>query len=150
MLTGKVLGKAIREAIARKKVTQVEVAKHFGVRGPSVQDWLNRGTIGKEKLSELWAYFSDVVGPEHWGLASYPSASGMVPHVAEPTVGTLAGSPPIVWPFELLSYGRLNALRRALGAKRYNEAVKDLDNQLDIVLTKWEREASEKRAQAAA
>lgn len=27
-----------------------------------------KGSISKEKLPELWSYFSDVVGPEHWGL----------------------------------------------------------------------------------
>ncbi|WP_144290856.1 S24 family peptidase [Vandammella animalimorsus] len=46
----------------------MEVAEHFGVKPPSVQDWLKRGVISKDKLPELWAYFSDVVGPEHWGL----------------------------------------------------------------------------------
>lgn len=68
MLTGKRLGDAIRAAIKAKGVMQIDVAHHFGVRPPSVSDWLNRGTIAKEKLPELFAYFSDVVGPEHWGL----------------------------------------------------------------------------------
>ncbi|MCL2310785.1 MAG: XRE family transcriptional regulator [Proteobacteria bacterium] len=68
MLTGKALGEAIREAIRRKGVSQVEVADHFGVKPPSVQDWLNRGVIAKEKLPELWSYFSDVCTPAYWGL----------------------------------------------------------------------------------
>jgi hypothetical protein len=70
MLTGKALGDALREAISLKGVTQAAVAKHFRVQPPSVQDWLNRGVIAKEKLPELWRYFSDVAGPEHWGLPS--------------------------------------------------------------------------------
>lgn len=73
MLTGKELGEALRRAIALKGVKQVEVAEHFGVKPPSVQDWLKRGVIGKDKLPELWAYFSDVVGPEHWGLEAFPT-----------------------------------------------------------------------------
>ena len=68
MLTGEELGAAIRAAIQKKGVSQVAVAAHFGVKPPSIQDWMRRGTIGKEKLPRLWAYFSDVVGPEHWGL----------------------------------------------------------------------------------
>ncbi len=70
MLTGSDLGAAIRAAIAAKGVTQTTVAEHFGVRQSSITDWLKRGTISKDKLPELWAYFSDVVGPEHWGLSN--------------------------------------------------------------------------------
>jgi hypothetical protein len=71
MLTGENLGRALREAIELKGVTQKQVADHFGVKPPSVQDWLKRGVIAKDKLPALWAYFADVVGPEHWGLSSY-------------------------------------------------------------------------------
>lgn len=74
MLTGKELGSAIREAVDKKGVRLVDVATHFGVKPPSVQDWIHKGTISKARLPELWLYFSDVVGPEHWGLASFPQA----------------------------------------------------------------------------
>lgn len=70
MLTGKELGAAIGEAIKKKGVAKVAVARHFNVSSPSIQDWVNRGTISKEKLPVLWAFFADVVGPEHWGLKS--------------------------------------------------------------------------------
>lgn len=73
MFTGERLGEAIREAIRLKGITQVSLAKHFGVQPPSIQDWIKRGVIAKEKLPELWMFFSDVVGPEHWGLSSFPS-----------------------------------------------------------------------------
>ncbi|WP_124595913.1 hypothetical protein [Burkholderia stagnalis] len=69
MLTGKELGDALRIAIKKKAVTQKAVADHFGVKPPSVQDWINFGRIGKKHLNELVAYFADVVPPEHWGLA---------------------------------------------------------------------------------
>ncbi|WP_295378429.1 XRE family transcriptional regulator [uncultured Pseudacidovorax sp.] len=72
MLTGKELGAAIRAAIERKGVTQREVADFFGVKPPSVSDWINKGTIGKDKLVKLWQYF-DEVGPEHWGMSSFPT-----------------------------------------------------------------------------
>lgn len=72
MLTGKELGAAIREAIEKKGVTQRQVAQIFGVKPPSVQDWIKKGTVSKDKLPALWHYFSDVVGPEHWGLENFP------------------------------------------------------------------------------
>lgn len=84
MLTGKELGQAIRQAVELKDAAErkagrpgvrlVDVAAHFSVKPPSVQDWINKGTISKDKLPQLWLYFSDVVGPEHWGLASFPQA----------------------------------------------------------------------------
>lgn len=72
MLTGKELGAAIGEAITKKGVSKVKVAQHFGVKGPSVHGWIDTGTISKDKLPALWEYFSDVVGPEHWGLNTFP------------------------------------------------------------------------------
>lgn len=73
MLTGEQLGAAIETAIKKKAVTKKAVADFFDVKPPSIQDWIKRGTIGKEKLPKLWAYFADVVGPEHWGLTEYPA-----------------------------------------------------------------------------
>lgn len=72
MLTGKALGDAIAVAVERKGVSKAELARHFGVKPPSIQDWINRGTIDKAKLPGMWAYFADVVGPEHWGLTRFP------------------------------------------------------------------------------
>lgn len=77
MLTGVKLGAAIAAAIKKKKVTQRDVAAHFGVKPPSIQDWIKRGTIGKARLPELWAYFADVVGPEHWGLKQFPGGGSI-------------------------------------------------------------------------
>ena len=68
MLTGTALGKALAEAIRLKGVSKAAVARHFGIKGPSIYDWINHGRIGKQHLTELVAYFSDVVGPEHWGM----------------------------------------------------------------------------------
>ena len=73
MLTGKYLGDAIREAIRLKKASGAisgtrDVAGHFWIKTPSIYDWMKKGSIGKEKLQRLFEYFSDVVGPEHWGI----------------------------------------------------------------------------------
>lgn len=81
MLTGKPLGDAVAEAIRLKGVSKAAVARHFGIKGPSVYDWINHGRIGKQHLMEMVAYFSDVVGPEHWGMPA-PADSEW-----EPTLG---------------------------------------------------------------
>lgn len=77
MLKGKELGDAIKQAIDLKKdsgaiKSAAEVARHFGIQPPSLHGWIKRGTVAKDKLPKLWEYFSDVVGPEHWGLTNYP------------------------------------------------------------------------------
>ncbi|HAT7495358.1 TPA: hypothetical protein ACGASP_003086 [Raoultella ornithinolytica] len=77
MLSGKELGRAIEQAIDKKlsagsAKSKAEIARHFKIKPPSIHDWINKGSISKEKLPELWNYFSDVVGPEHWGLKGYP------------------------------------------------------------------------------
>lgn len=77
MLSGKDLGRAIGQAIDKKIAigaarSKAEIARHFKIKPPSIHDWINKGSISKEKLPELWNYFSDVVGPEHWGLKDYP------------------------------------------------------------------------------
>lgn len=69
MLTGKELGDALKVAIEKKDVTKVAVADYFGVKPPSVQDWIKFGRIGKQHLNNLVAYFADVVPPSHWGMA---------------------------------------------------------------------------------
>lgn len=83
MLTGEELGRAIDAAIKKKGITKKAVAAHFGIAPPSIQDWVKRGTIDKDKLPKLWALFADVVGPEHWGLERYPTGSPHEPPAAQ-------------------------------------------------------------------
>ena len=76
MLSGKDLGRAIEQAINKKIASgpvksKAEVARHFKVQPPSIYDWIKKGSISKDKLPELWRFFADVVGPEHWGLNEY-------------------------------------------------------------------------------
>lgn len=76
MLTGAELGEAIEAARKLMGVSKKDLADAFGVKPPSVQDWVKRGTIEKAKLPALWAYFANVVGPAHWGLDAYPAPPG--------------------------------------------------------------------------
>lgn len=68
MLEGKDLGAAIAAAMEKKKVGPTVLAAAFEIKPPSVSDWKARGCVSKKHLPRLIAYFSDVVGPEHWGL----------------------------------------------------------------------------------
>lgn len=74
MLKGKELGAAIKRAMelkiaSGKAESKAEIARHFNVKPPSVHDWINKGAISKDKLPELWRYFSDVVDMNHWGIS---------------------------------------------------------------------------------
>lgn len=70
MLTGPELGAAIEAARIAKGVSKKNLADDFSVKPPSIQGWVKNGRIDKSKLMDVIAYFSDVVGPEHWGLRS--------------------------------------------------------------------------------
>ena len=70
MLTGLELGAAIERARVKKNVPKNALAKAFGISAPSVNGWVTTGRIDKSKLIEVIRYFSDVVGPEHWGLTN--------------------------------------------------------------------------------
>lgn len=73
MLKGKDFGAAIGRAIKLKldagaAKSKAEIARHFGMKPPSLADWVNKGSVSKDKLPEMWRYFSDVAGPDHWGM----------------------------------------------------------------------------------
>jgi transcriptional regulator with XRE-family HTH domain len=128
MLTGDKLGKAIADAILKKGITQRELARQFGVKPPSVQDWIKRGTIDKGKLPALWEYFSDVVGPEHWGLPGLPSA-GLVAREPTPLYSN--------WPFPLIQPSRYFKL--PLAEQEVIEAI------VLRRITEWEVKSQAKR-----
>lgn len=69
MHSGRRLGEAIASAIKLKGTTQKALAAHFNIQPPSVTEWLQRGTVAKSHINGLIDYFSDVVGPSHWGLS---------------------------------------------------------------------------------
>lgn len=107
MLNGTDLGAAIKAAIEKKIASgaapsQAAIARHFNVRPPSIHDWIKKGSISKDKLPEMWRYFSDVVGPEHWGLKSWPDMGS--PVASEPA----AERKP--WPFKTITEDQIHEL----------------------------------------
>lgn len=55
------------------------------------------------------------------------------------------GARHVVWPFQVVTYQRILDLKRALGARAAQDALRDVDKYLDVLVSKWEREAAEKR-----
>ena len=105
MLTGKQLGAAINEAIRRSGKTKVEVARHFGIKPPSISDWCKRGTVGKDKLDELFRYFSPWCDSAHWGIRQHMLAiNEPEPAPYHPKVTTISQREP--WAEELLELAR--------------------------------------------
>ena len=94
MLTGKELGAAIGAAIdlkiqSGKAKSKKEIAEYFEVQPPSIHDWINRGSISKDKLFKLFDYFSDVVGDDHWGLKGGETIRAHPPERGNLSIGRL-------------------------------------------------------------
>ncbi|WP_288501670.1 S24 family peptidase [uncultured Pseudomonas sp.] len=92
MLTGPELGAAIDAARIAKGVSKKQLADDFQVKPPSVQGWVKNGRIDKSKLMDVIAYFSDVVGPEHWGLRPGFSYESIPDVTSEPAVDPVQAS----------------------------------------------------------
>ena len=88
---------------------------------PGYLDELEAG-IGQESIA----------GDQH-RVAAPTGQSSVVP------IGKLA------WPFKQVTYRRLMALRSALGPKLGADALRDIDELLDVAVTKWERLATSKK-----
>lgn len=112
MLNGKELGDAIAAAIQAKIDrglirSKADVAAHFRIRTPSIYDWIKKGSISKDKLPELWRYFSDVVGPGHWGLDRWPEMGAAAGRAEDQRTG--AGAPED-WPFRKITKGEYQSI----------------------------------------
>jgi len=108
MLKGKEFGQAIGKAIDLKLKSgsadsKAAIARHFKMQPPSLADWVKKGAVSKDKLPELWRYFSDVVGPEHWGLTKSEWPAGLTDtsdRSANISVEESSGLYDIEWPFK--------------------------------------------------
>lgn len=73
MLDGEKLVAALAAAMALKKDKDPrfgpsELGRLLGIKQPSASELLKTGRLKKDRYLKLVEAFSDVVGPEHWGL----------------------------------------------------------------------------------
>lgn len=75
MLKGEELAAALRTAMEKKGVRNIDLANEFKVRPSTVsKDWRKLGRIGKHHIDHLVSFFSDTVSPSHWGLSDWGPA----------------------------------------------------------------------------
>ena len=80
MLKGEELAAALRSAMEKKRVRNIDVAREFNVKPSTVsKDWRKLGRIGKHHIDHLVSYFSDTVAPSHWGLSDWGPRVGEDP-----------------------------------------------------------------------
>jgi hypothetical protein len=126
MLKGKDFGAAIAAAIEKKLAngsvkSKAAIARHFEMKPSSLADWVKKGSVSKDKLPELWRYFSDVAGPKHWGMTEdeWPSGLASAPgkdlspssngqEALKKAISKVSKFPD--WPFPSVSLSRINAL----------------------------------------
>ena len=134
MLYGNELAMALRVAIEKKGVSDAEIARVFGVKPPSVNDWKRYGRIHKKHIPTLLSYFGDFVGPDHWGLAPQHS-------VAEPRAEYAVNSRPPIQESpqvqELLDlFFSLTTSQKAQLLKELNEKKMTNENLLEELLNR--------------
>ena len=84
------------------------------------------------------------------GYLDQPANTAAAHFVAQAgAVGTELNDHPTGWPFAIVSPQRLRLLRRGLGPHLGQEAMRDIDESLDIVVTKWEKRLERKKSAAA-
>lgn len=99
MLKGTEFGAAIGKAIQLKldagfAKSKAEIARHFNVKPPSLVDWVKKGSVAKDKLPELWRYFSDVAGPSHWGMTPAEWPAGLTQPLSDEAMSEIGLQPP--------------------------------------------------------
>lgn len=116
MLTGEKLGRAIGLAIEKKGVSKKAIAERYGVKPPSVQDWIKRGTISKDKLFDLIDYFSDVCENSHWGIADNSAFK-------KSTLSNTSPAPDIKGMVPLISWVQAGSWHEAIDCEEHHDDV---------------------------
>lgn len=68
---------------------------------------------------------------------------------AYPAQETSAPRPPVGWPFSRVTLARIVELRKQLGVRAGTQAMQDIDETLELVVSKWERRAASPAKSAA-
>jgi transcriptional regulator with XRE-family HTH domain len=131
-----------------RKLSQAEMASAIGVAASYVSRLLyppgkpGRKNLGLDTMRAIRAAY-DL--PADWfdlplgsGLRNGPQQPVGSKHAVNESA-EVRQIAPITWPFKQVSYKRLISLQQTLGERRGAEALRDIDEHLDLVVTKWER-----------
>lgn len=70
-------------------------------------------------------------------------------NVLAPAPSPMPQKPPVGWPFSRVTLSRIVNLKRQLGARAGANAMQDIDETLELVVSKWERRAASSAKSAA-
>ena len=96
-----------------------------------------------EKASAMPRGYLDTQDAPPGELLSPPSITTIASEAGPQNVVRL---PEVTWPFKNVTYLRLMDLKRTLGPKIGQEAIRDIDALLDVAVGKWERVARTKKS----
>lgn len=72
--------------------------------------------------------------------------------VSEPAVDDIkqraASRPAMVWPFKLVTYARIDRVRKHFQGRGMPDAINEIDRHLDVLVTRWENEMSQGKKHA--
>jgi len=117
------------------------LASVFGVKPPSVYDWIDHGRIGKNQYQQLVDWSGR---PLEWWF-DIKNNNVLYPHVEESfeagrfALNDSAGQHSN-WPFKRVTPSRLVRLEASLGLKRAEAMVDEMDAILDVYLSRREHE----------
>jgi transcriptional regulator with XRE-family HTH domain len=131
------------------ELKQSQIAADIGVADSYVSRLLyppgkrGRKNLGLDNLRRLCAAYA--LPPDWFDLplgARVPGAGSSMLVSESAAVFALRRD---AWPFNLVTQDRIAKLRKALGPKLSDEAISDLDESLDLAVTKWERRAAQRK-----
>lgn len=103
-----------------------------------------------EKMARMPERYLDDMGAQHPPSAQPQATEPPPASTAWLAIGTPAVPPgPTGWPFKRVALARIVSLKQQLGAKAGAAALDDIDETLDLIVSKWERRAASRAKSAA-
>lgn len=151
----------LKEIFERTGLSQVEFANRIDIAPDYLSRLLyepgkkGRKNVGPSIMRKVQQEFSLPPGwfdlPLGHQLPYTPTDAAVpAPTVQEPAPRVIAGIKPrrgIEWPFKIVTYQRIDKVRRHFSSRGMPSAMADIDKHLDVLVARWEIEmARQKRA----
>ena len=78
-----------------------------------------------------------------------PLIDGHKVHEWIPAEKRAAPRDPIEWPFKIVTYQRIDRIRKHFSGRGMPSAISDIDKHLDVLVTRWENEITKTKSSAA-